>query len=163
MSRRVTVVDYGSGNLFSVARALETCGATVTLCGTPEGIRAADRLVLPGVGAFATGMRGLQTRGLDEAVVRYAALERPLLGICLGMQMLFDHSSEFGHHVGLGLIAGRIDAIEPGLAHGRPLKVPLRRHRTRRPGQHRLLTAISIAADPGPASPMIFSLRVWNA
>ena len=120
----VTVVDYGIGNLFSVSRALEKCGTTVELTDRPEAILAASRLVLPGVGAFAMGMQGLRDRGLVEPLRRYAQSGRPLLGICLGMQLLFDGSTEFGDHEGLGLIAGNIVAIEPGAEGGRMLKVP---------------------------------------
>jgi glutamine amidotransferase len=124
VSRTVTVVDYGSGNLFSVTRALETCGATVETSTRPEEILAAERLVLPGVGAFATGMQGLRDRGLVEPLLEYARRARPMLGICLGMQMLFAGSSEFGDHPGLGLIEGSIVAIEPRDEEGRPMKVP---------------------------------------
>jgi glutamine amidotransferase len=122
--KKVTVVDYGIGNLFSVSRALEKCGAEVVLCERPEGILAADRLVLPGVGAFAHGMEGLRSQGLVEPLREYARLGRPLMGICLGMQFLFDRSSEFGEHEGLGLIPGRIAAIQPGVREGAPVKVP---------------------------------------
>lgn len=124
MPVRTTVVDYGSGNLFSVARAIETCGGSVVMACCPADVRAADRLVLPGVGAFAAGMQGLRERGLDEAIAEYARTGRPLLGICLGMQMLFAGSCEFGDHGGLGLIDGRVLPIEPRDASGRPLKVP---------------------------------------
>jgi glutamine amidotransferase len=124
-ANKVTIVDYGIGNLFSVSRALEKCGAEVVLSATPEGILAADRLVLPGVGAFARGMRGLREQGLVEPLREYAKRGRPLLGICLGMQMLFERSTEFGDHEGLGFIPGRIAAIEPGLDEtGAPVKVP---------------------------------------
>lgn len=102
----VTVVDYGMGNILSVTRALEHCGAQVVLECAPSRIAQAERLVLPGVGAFGHGMDELQQRGLVDALHDYAASERPLLGICLGMQMLLDGSDEFGASKGLGLIAG---------------------------------------------------------
>lgn len=102
----VTVVDYGMGNILSVTRALEHCGAQVVLECAPSRIVQAERLVLPGVGAFGHGMDELQQRGLVDALHDYAASERPLLGICLGMQMLLDGSDEFGASKGLGLIAG---------------------------------------------------------
>lgn len=124
-AKKVTIVDYGIGNLFSVSRALEKCGAEVVLSDRPEGILAADRLVLPGVGAFAHGMQGLRDQGLVEPLREYARRGRPLLGICLGMQMLFESSSEFGEHEGLGLIEGRIAAIRPGEQEpGVAMKVP---------------------------------------
>jgi glutamine amidotransferase len=124
MAQRVCVVDYGIGNIFSVSRALEACGAEVRLCERADEVLAADRLVLPGVGAFARGMQGLAQRGLVEPLQEYALRGRPLLGICLGMQMLFEESSEFGAHPGLGLIEGRIAAITPGLEEGIARKVP---------------------------------------
>lgn len=124
MTATVTVIDYGIGNIFSVTRALEHCGATVALSGRAEDILAAPRLVLPGVGAFANGMQGLRERGLVEPIRQYAASGRPLLGICLGMQMLFARSLEFGEHEGLGLIPGTIAPIVARGADGAALKVP---------------------------------------
>lgn len=124
MTAAVTVIDYGIGNIFSVTRALEHCGATVLLSGRPEDILAAPRLVLPGVGAFANGMEGLRSRGLVEPIRRYAASGRPLLGICLGMQMLFARSLEFGDHEGLALIPGIIAPIVAKAPDGAALKVP---------------------------------------
>ena len=106
MNPNVTVVDYGIGNLLSVTRAFERCGAKVTLESSPLFIPKAERLVLPGVGAFGNGMAELQQRNLVDAVKDYAASGRPLLGICLGMQMLLDGSDEFGASKGLGLIPG---------------------------------------------------------
>jgi glutamine amidotransferase len=125
MDRRVTVVDYGIGNIFSVTRALEQCGAEVTLSGDPQQILASPRVVLPGVGAFSKGMEGLAARGLIEPLRTYAGSGRPLLGICLGMQMLFTTSNEFGSHQGLGIIEGTIEAIKaPRDAQGELMKVP---------------------------------------
>lgn len=111
MSPQVTVIDYGSGNLHSVIKALKECGANVLVTSNPSEVRAADRLVLPGVGAFAEGMEGLRKRGLVEAVNEFALRERPLLGICLGMQMLMSESDEFGLNRGLDLISGRVVEI----------------------------------------------------
>jgi imidazole glycerol-phosphate synthase subunit HisH len=121
---QVTVVDYGIGNLFSVRHALERCGGDVTLSGDGAVLERAERLVLPGVGAFAGGMQGLRERGLVEPIRRFAASGRPLLGICLGMQMLSSVSEEFGRHDGLNLIPGRVTAIPHADIEGRPHKVP---------------------------------------
>jgi len=123
-SSPVAVVDYGIGNLYSVRRALERCGGDVTLSSDPAALERAERLVLPGVGAFAGGMAGLRERGLVEPIRRYAASGRPLLGICLGMQMLATASEEFGIHEGLDLIPGRVRAVPDRDTAGRPHKVP---------------------------------------
>jgi glutamine amidotransferase len=124
MNTSVAVVDYGLGNLFSVSRALESIGADVTVTDSPAAVARASRLVLPGVGAFSDGMNGLHERKLLDAVRRYGASGRPLLGICLGMQLLFDASEEFGHHEGLGLIPGRVISIPPTGEDGEPHKIP---------------------------------------
>ena len=125
MSIRTTVIDYGMGNLYSVRRAVEYCGSSqVTVSSDPDCIESADRLILPGVGAFQDGMRGLEERGLVAAITRYARSGRPLLGICLGMQMLVTESEEFGIHAGLNLIPGRTVAIPRTSISGEPLKVP---------------------------------------
>jgi glutamine amidotransferase len=124
VSRTVTVVDYGIGNLLSVARALEYCGARVRLADRAADIMGADLLVLPGVGAFADGMAELRGRKLDRAVVEFADSGKPLLGICLGMQMLLSASEEFGEHAGLDIIPGRVRAIPPIGADGRAHKIP---------------------------------------
>lgn len=121
---RVTVVDYGIGNLYSVRRALEHCGASVVTATDAATLDEADRLVLPGVGAFADGMFGLSECGLTDALRRFAATRQPFLGICLGMQMLATVSDEFGEHSGLDLIPGRVKPIPATTVDGRPLKVP---------------------------------------
>jgi glutamine amidotransferase len=123
---RVLVVDYGSGNLYSVRRALESCGADadIDVSADPAALATADRLVVPGVGAFADAMHGFTARGWVEPVRRYAASGRPLLGICVGMQMLMAASEEFGVHEGLGLIPGRVVAIPRQDTDGARLKVP---------------------------------------
>jgi imidazole glycerol-phosphate synthase subunit HisH len=120
----VTVIDYGIGNIFSVRRALEHSGADVQLSSKDTEIATADRVVLPGVGAFADGMKGLRDRGLVDVVSRFAATGRPMLGICLGMQMLATSSEEFGEHAGLGLIAGRVTKVPNKTVDGRPHKIP---------------------------------------
>jgi len=123
-TREVAVIDYGMGNLLSVRRGLEHCGATVTVIANPDAILSASRVVLPGVGAFADGMAELSRQGLDAVVREVAARGIPLLGICLGMQMLLDESDEFGTTTGLGLIPGRVVAIPSATADGRSQKIP---------------------------------------
>lgn len=121
---KVTVVDYGIGNLYSVQRACESCGAEVVLTADVEAIASAERLILPGVGAFADGMAGLRERRLVEPLRKFAASGRPMLGICLGMQLLADTSDEFGVHDGLGLIHGRVVQIPPTTTDGRRHHIP---------------------------------------
>lgn len=111
MGTTVTIVDYGIGNLFSVARAIEAAGGEAKLASRFPEIREAERLLLPGVGAFEPCVETLTQKGLAEAVITFAATGRPFLGICVGMQLLFDYSLEFGRHNGLGLIAGRVAPI----------------------------------------------------
>jgi len=113
----VTLVDYGLGNLHSVVKALRHEGAEVTVTSDPKDVPGAERLVLPGVGAFADGVKGLQERGLFEPLREYLATGRPFLGICVGMQLLMQESEEFGRHRGLGVIPGKVVAIpaRPGL------------------------------------------------
>lgn len=124
MSKNILIVDYGVGNLLSVGRAFEYCGAKVTLSGDPAAIADAERVVLPGVGAFGDCVNALRAKGLDQAILQHVAKERPLIGICVGMQMLFDGSGEFGQHEGLGLIPGQVQAIPSTDVSGQPLKVP---------------------------------------
>ena len=124
MSSRVTIVDYGIGNIFSVVRAFLHCGAEVEVTDKPREITSASRLVLPGVGAFSNGMHGLSQRGLVDVLKEYADSGRPMLGICLGMQMLFSESSEFGTHTGLNIIEGKILPIPPQVKDGIALKIP---------------------------------------
>jgi glutamine amidotransferase len=125
MAKRIIVVDYGVGNLYSVQRALEVSGADeILLSSEPQVISQADGLVLPGVGAFADGMRGLRERGLVEPIKAYAQSGRSLLGICLGMQMLATASEEFGRHEGLGLIPGEVVAIPHRSTDDQSIKVP---------------------------------------
>jgi len=101
--KKVTIIDYGLSNLLSVQHAFAHFGAETLVTGKAEDVLAADALVLPGVGAFKDGMAGLEKLGLIEPIRQKAAAGTPLLGICLGMQMLFDESEEFGLHKGLGL------------------------------------------------------------
>ena len=120
----VTVVDYGVGNIFSVRRALESVGAEVVLTSDVERISDADRLVLPGVGAFSDGMRELRERGLVNVLRAYGESGRPMLGICLGMQLLGSSSTEFGMHEGLGLIPGSVVQIPRYTTTDQPQRVP---------------------------------------
>ena len=124
MSSPVTIVDYGSGNLLSVTRAFESCGFKPTLSHDAEEVGSAERLVLPGVGAFAHGMQGLRERSLIDPIRRFAASGRPLLGICLGMQMLASASEEFGEHEGLNLIPGRVVPVPAVDLDGCAQKIP---------------------------------------
>ena len=125
MKQRITVIDCGSGNLFSVRRALENCEmGDVIVTDNPDEIMLADRLVLPGVGAFADCMKGVRERGFVEPLMAYAADNRPLLGICVGMQILVSSSDEFGFHEGLGLIPGQVRAIPNKSPEGNAVKIP---------------------------------------
>ncbi|TLS19622.1 MAG: imidazole glycerol phosphate synthase subunit HisH [Betaproteobacteria bacterium] len=124
MNKRVIVVDYGSGNLLSVCRALAHCGADVVASSEPSELAAADRLVLPGVGAFHDAMAALEQRALIDPIRGFIAAGRPFLGICVGMQILFEISEEFGEHRGLGILRGRVSAIPRKAVDGRPQKVP---------------------------------------
>lgn len=125
MSQRdVAIIDYGMGNLLSVRRGLEHCGASVTVTADPAAILSAARVVLPGVGAFADGMAELCRHGLDAVVREVASKGIPLLGICLGMQMLLDESEEFGKTTGLGLIPGRVVPVPPLGIDGQRQKIP---------------------------------------
>jgi glutamine amidotransferase len=120
----VTVIDYGVGNLLSVQRGLEHCGAKVTLTADPEQILSAKRVVLPGVGAFENAMMALDALNLVGVIKEVGRRETPLLGICLGMQLLLDESDEFGITAGLGLIPGRVIAVPVQSTLGDAQKVP---------------------------------------
>lgn len=120
----VAVIDYGVGNLLSVRRGLERCGADVTVTADRAAILSAPRVILPGVGAFASGMSELERHGLADVVREVAANGTPLLGICLGMQMLLDESEEFGPTAGLGLIPGRVVQVPSETTDGHPQKIP---------------------------------------
>jgi glutamine amidotransferase len=123
-ARTAIVVDYGMGNVLSVVRALESCGASVELTHDAEQIRRADRVVLPGVGAFNDCMEAFLARGLRQPLLDFVKTGRHLLGICVGMQILFERSSEFGDHAGLGIIPGDVKAIPRLTGHGARLKTP---------------------------------------
>lgn len=108
----IAIIDYGVGNLFSLRSSLETIGAETVVTGDPDVIKKADKLLLPGVGAFADAAKKLRENGLDRLIVEEAQNGKPLLGICLGMQLLFDKSYEYGEHQGLGLIPGAVLPFE---------------------------------------------------
>ncbi len=110
------IVDYGMGNLRSVEKALAAVGRDPLTSGDPEVVRRANRLILPGVGAFGDAMNNLRNQGLVEAILEVVGSGRPLLGLCLGLQLLFDESEEFGRHRGLGIIPGLVRRFAvPGL------------------------------------------------
>ncbi len=116
------IIDYGVGNLFSLRSSLAMIGEDCAVTGAPEELSRFDRLILPGVGAFGDAADKLRATGLFDAVRDYAATGRPLMGICLGMQLLFEKSLEYGEHTGLGLIPGRVTPIEKDIRPG--LKIP---------------------------------------
>jgi glutamine amidotransferase len=143
MKPNVTVVDYGLGNLHSVLKALAHVGAEPRLAVSGAEVDSAERLVLPGVGAFDDGMAGLRARGHADAIRRFVQSGRPLVGICLGAQLLVSESEEFGRHEGLGLIPGRVVAIPPN-----GVKVPHVGWRRIRPPAGRDWTGTLLAATP---------------
>lgn len=118
----VAIIDYGVGNLFSLKSSLDAIGADVVVTSDAEVIRTADHILLPGVGAFEDAANKLRETGLDAVVIEEANKGKPLLGICLGMQMLFDKSLEYGEHKGLGLIPGEVRPIAEKIPAG--LKIP---------------------------------------
>ena len=115
----IAIVDYGVGNLFSLKSSLDHIGLEAVVTGDAQTLRDAEKIILPGVGAFADAAAKLAATGLDRVVCDEAAKGKPMLGICLGMQMLFDNSYEYGEHRGLGLVPGAVkpirDVIDPGL------------------------------------------------
>jgi len=154
MSIPVTLIDYGIGNLLNMVRALEHCGATVRVIQTPQAADAdAERLILPGVGAFGDGMRELKARGFDDLVRRFAETGRPFLGICVGMQMMFETSQERGEHAGLGLVRGAVGPVPPTGLDGQPHRVP---HIGWRPLRAVRPWTNSLMADVHPGERMYF-------
>jgi glutamine amidotransferase len=121
---RIAVVDYGSGNLRSVARALARSGFEVELVADADRLARADAVALPGVGAFADAMAALRADGLDAAVREGIEAGRPYLGLCLGLQVLFEESEEHGRTPGLGLFKGRVERFPTRDGAGRALRVP---------------------------------------
>ncbi len=119
----IAIVDYNMGNLASVKNAFDLLGEKVIVESDPEKLKTYDRIILPGVGAFGDAMAHLSERGMGEAIREYAASGKYLLGICLGMQLLFESSEEFGLSEGLGLIEGQVVAFDTS-RFSLPLKVP---------------------------------------
>ena len=119
----IAIVDYGVGNLFSLRCSLESIGADCVVTADKQKITDTDKIILPGVGAFAKAAQALRDTGLDDLLRREAQKGKPLLGICLGMQLLFDTSCEYGNHQGLGLIPGAVEGLADTLA-GEDLKIP---------------------------------------
>jgi len=122
----IVIVDYGVGNLRSVFKAVEAAGGAPEVIQEPGRLRAARAVILPGVGAFGDAAANLRVAGFEEPLREVAERGKPLLGICVGMQLLFDESEEMGRHPGLGLIPGRVVRFAGDMAghDGRPLKVP---------------------------------------
>ena len=118
----IAIIDYGVGNLFSLCSSLKSIGAEAVVTPDPAVIRAADRIILPGVGAFADAAEKLRATGLDRVLLEEAANGKKIMGICLGMQMLFEESHEYGIHKGLGLIPGRVIPMAGYIPEG--LKIP---------------------------------------
>ncbi len=113
----VTIIDYGSGNLRSVQKAMERVGVEARITDDPNVVAESSHLVLPGVGAFGDAIRAIRSRGLVEPILAHIRADRPFLGICMGLQLLFESGSEGGHHEGLGVLAGEVTRFElpPGM------------------------------------------------
>ena len=118
----IAIVDYGVGNLFSLCSSFAYIGKQAVITADPNEIRAADHILLPGVGAFEDATRKLHESGLDAVLKEQAAAGKPIMGICLGMQLLLEESYEYGHHKGLGLIEGKVIPMEGTLPE--ELKIP---------------------------------------
>ena len=118
----IAIIDYGVGNLFSLSSSFKSIGADTVVTGDIETIKKADKLILPGVGAFGDAAEKLRDSGLDRVVIEEAKNGKPLLGICLGMQLLFEKSYEYGEHKGLGLIEGQVVAMQGSIPEN--LKIP---------------------------------------
>ena len=118
----IAIVDYGVGNLFSLCCSLKSLGLDAEVTGDPELIHQAERVILPGVGAFGDAIDKLRETGLDQVVLQEASSGKPLMGICLGMQLLFEKGYEFGEHLGLGLLKGNVIPMQGSIPAG--LKIP---------------------------------------
>lgn len=126
MMAEIVIVDYGMGNLRSVQKGLQKVGAEARITQDADLVARADKIVVPGVGAFRDAIAALKERGLDEAIKNFITTGKPFLGICLGLQLLMEVSLEDGRHQGLGILPGRCVALPEGMPgpEGRPLKVP---------------------------------------
>ena len=118
----IAVVDYGVGNLFSLCSSLKSVGADIYVGSDAIQLQAAEKIVLPGVGAFADAMAALRERGIDALLKEEAAAGKPIMGICLGMQVLFQKSYEYGEHEGLGLLQGEVIPMQGNISED--LKIP---------------------------------------
>ena len=141
----IGIIDYRMGNLASLRNSLAKLGHTATIVTTPEGIAQSDRLILPGVGGFGDAAAHLRENGLDEAITHFAKCGKPLFGVCLGMQLLFDGSEEAEGARGLGLIPGRVVRFDKAKA-AHPIKIPHMGWNETRTEPHPLFTDI-----PSPA------------
>ncbi|MBT7376910.1 MAG: imidazole glycerol phosphate synthase subunit HisH [Candidatus Marinimicrobia bacterium] len=124
MNTSVSIIDYGIGNIYNVQRAFEKCGVEAQLIDSVEQVQSSSHLILPGVGAFAKGMYELNKRGFVDSIISHADQNKPLLGICLGMQMLLDDSNEFVKTKGLGIIPGHVEGIPNSNIDGSSHKIP---------------------------------------
>ena len=122
--RKVGVIDYGSGNIFSLTRAVESVGRDVCLISSPKQMSKVDCYILPGVGAFGSVMQKLERTGFNDALISVAQEGKPLLGICVGMQVLFDVSHEFGERDGLGVLGGKVEKIPRLDINGNQNRIP---------------------------------------
>ena len=120
----IVIIDYQLGNLFSVNQALANIGLKAIISSDPEDVDKADAIVLPGVGAFADAMKNLEAMKLADAIKQHVAAGKPFLGICLGLQLLFSESEEFGSTVGLGLIRGAVRRFKTGVLNNKTIKIP---------------------------------------
>jgi imidazole glycerol-phosphate synthase subunit HisH len=124
INTNVTVVDYGSGNLFNIKRAFAAIGVSTNISSSPEDILKADKIVLPGVGAFKTGISHLQKNGMVDALKEFKASGKQIFGICLGMQLLVTQSEENGLHMGLDFIPGKVTRFTPCSSEENRFKIP---------------------------------------
>ena len=122
--KRVVIIDYKLGNLYSVHHACKHIGLDVEISSDPKKVLSANALILPGVGAFAEGMKNMEILGLAEAVLESVEKEKPLLGVCLGLQMLFSESDEFDQCKGLGVIKGSVSRLSPPKNNDKKIKIP---------------------------------------